>query len=243
MFKLIFIALFTFGLAIYLFPLNKVDIGTEVPLRYCLNQFEIGPLSTRGMLADAIQAPLNLKLYDVTVKNTGRLKEGYAWDTEFLGSTDNAFQLFLHTESGKYSNIEFPRAFPYNPDSLYSTFILPINEQGSFTFDAEEVRGSDEPDTSCFVFRGAQIIAARWVGRGPEPEFPFPTEFNQDFEVFARPNLKAWLAKVLILFVFSVLFVPPFIDYVLYPLMHSFRWLLKTLGSSALRRIFRGLGW
>lgn len=227
------------GTFFWLFPYTIININTANLGQYCLPALGTSSPSWRGAFANAIQVPLGLEWYDITLRNVSELEPGFVWDDagESSGTAENAAALEIHipTSSGLFTNINIPMV-PYAGLPLDATLTepaIPIGGQASFTFlDNRPLSVDSKPlGADCFEFSASDWVTTRWVGTGPHPTLSngFPDQgLKIELEGTAVPNPVARGAKFIIIFIFFVLFIPPFFDYVLYPLFWDLpRWVWK----------------
>ncbi len=212
----------------WLFPDTTIPLTENTTGGYCLSQLESKSPSLRNALADAIQIPLDIKWYDITIKNISYLNPGYILDPDENNEAQrSALMVDLSTSSGRFSNLSFP-VYSYGFGN-YNSPTIPMGSQGSFTYFANVA----DTNTPCFTLRKLYFASALWTGQGPQPTSSTSSFITFDSKVSARPNSTARHIKLFILFVFFVFFIPPLLDYIFNPLVQiSYRF------WKAIRRLF-----
>lgn len=176
----------------YLFnPFQKIILDSsnnEKELITVTNEDFLKP-SFKSMLADIIQVPLGLKWYDIHILNKTYIDE----DKNCLELEQPIFQIhFSDGNPEKYLNKSLQKHFAWTEENLY--YEIPSKSEGVFTYLLN--------DTFSFYWNKILIYGCKGV---INQEY-YTDKIELNYEVHATPNLKAFLVKFILIFIFCLFF-------------------------------------
>lgn len=184
-------------LLIFPFPLfqkiNLKPIDSNEMIR--ISDREIIKPNYRSLIADIIQIPLNLRWYDIYVVNKSKLKDANGclhYEQPVLTL------IFKEGNPDKYSNSGLEKVFEGKSD--YDYRIVPNGQKTKFTY----------ASTDGFVIK----IMFGWKATGCIDSSKNVENIDHDYEFFAQPNLFAWFIKLIIIYIFWVLFLPSLLEFI-----------------------------
>jgi len=165
---------------VLLFPLDEKIIlpkpRTEEAVY--INKFKQEKLTFKSAIAEALQVPLQLKWYDIYFENNDTLKQNNC----------------INLEPGSpYLQIVF---FEGDPDKFTES-----NLQKPFRIE-KQIRRVDTGKIGFFTYKGDEGFSYRivhmWGGKCPPNNSSI---VNTDYSIYAKPNITAWCAKFLVIFI------------------------------------------
>lgn len=193
LFWLVFI-LVPIAITFYLFPLKtRIEIPVNNKKTIYISDSEIVKPSLKTIVADAIQAPLNLRWYDVYIVNKSYFTK-FA-NNHIPGKDSPILRVtFIQGNPNKYQNSNLQTAFPElkNPNPLNNAFQLGKNQVARFTYS-----GTDGFNIGLFLTWDGQYSPLSLNPSGGQMD-----DVELKYEVLAYPNIQAWIAKLIFISIF-----------------------------------------
>lgn len=181
-FIILLIVIFIISLisTILLYPINeKIElpiIKTE-DIIY-IDEFKPEKLSFRAAIAEALQVPLRLKWYNIYFENNNTLKGNDCIEIE--PGSPHLRILFSEGNPDKFNQSTLDNFAP-------RTRSVNAGEKGFFTYKGDEG----------FSYR----IYHAWGGKCLKNASNKMDDLNINYTIYAKPNMTAWWAKFLVLFI------------------------------------------
>lgn len=204
--KLFFVITTPFLITFWLFPFwqkTNLSAGIADELIYISDEEIVKP-SFKTIVADAIQIALNLRWYDVYIVNKNTLES-----VRECPKIEEPYLTIIFDEGNpeKYSESSFDRIIDLYSGEIKGfddgTKVAHIGEGG---YVIAEVSFNSE---SKFTYSGTDGFAIRAVGLGCLDENLNPIKnIEPNYDIYVKPNINAWLAKLLFIWIFWILFLP-----------------------------------